>query len=234
MLKAKKTKVVKIKLEEKITWKNKNKTRTKNVDAEGNGVISRSRLLKEVLDKTNRIIVRKLQENPELSQTELAKAVSMSQSSIALRLQKIFGSGLIRDPININYKKLGLSMARIDVTAKDAHAVLDWARRCPLCVNGSRTLDRTNLSLYFVSEDLESLNWIIDSHLRKIDGITDISCQMITSWAWDDALHMRLDLDTEREDAPPCGITPFCPKCPRNPEYEGQVWAQESLHEFET
>jgi len=177
-----------------------------------------------LLDETNRTIIGSLQENPEISQTALAEKVGLSQSSVAIRLSRLVSSGLIKDPISVDYRRLGLTMARIDVSARESRLVFDWARNCPLCVNGSSVLDQINLTLYFVTEDLETLSCIIDRHLMKIDGVTKSDCQLITSWAWEDSLHVHLDLGVRRTETPPCGIAPFCPKCPQNPDYQGKVW----------
>jgi Lrp/AsnC family transcriptional regulator, leucine-responsive regulatory protein len=176
-------------------------------------------------DATNRVILKELQDNAGISQVGLAEKVSLSQSSIALRLAKIVGSGLVTDPIIIDYEKLGLTMARVDLIAQDSRAVLNWAKKCPLCVNANSLLDESNLSLYFVAEDLPTLSGIIDEHLRTLDGVTNTDCRFITAWPMGGRMQMRLDLDVSRMDEPPCGISPFCPKCPRNPLYDGKVWA---------
>jgi DNA-binding Lrp family transcriptional regulator len=196
------------------------------------GINHHSSSVLQILDETNRSIIRELQKNPEISQVALAEKVSLSQSSIAVRLQKLIGSGLVKDSVSIDYEKLGLSMVRVDVSAKDSHAVLNWVRKCPLCVNGASIVDQSNLSLYFVTEDLQSLSSIIDEHLRKVDGVTQADCHFITSWAWGDSLRMHLDLNVSREDRPPCGISPFCPKCAKNPQYEGKVWPSLRILDF--
>lgn len=181
-----------------------------------------------LLDKTNRAIIAQLQVNPWIAQTSLATALSLSQSSINVRLSKLTESGLIKDPIAIDYEKLGLRMARVDAKAKNFREVFDWARKCPLCVNGSSVLNDNNISLYFVTEDLKTLSEIVDGHLRRVDAVTGAVSNMIISWAFVDSLHMRLDLDVERAEEPPCGIAPFCTNCPKNPDYEGKVWSSGS------
>jgi DNA-binding Lrp family transcriptional regulator len=182
----------------------------------------------EYLDDTNRTIIKELQNNPEISQTELAKKVGLSQSSIALRLSKLSESGLVKNLVVVDYSKLGLDIMRVDIVAKDTAPVIEWARSCPLCVNAAKSIGKNNLSLYFLTEDLETISWIIEKHLWKLDGILECSNTPITSWAWSAAPTSYLDLTIQRSDMPPCGVLPFCPKCPSRPNYEGKVWASGS------
>ncbi len=177
------------------------------------------------LDDANRVIIKELQDNPGISQTSLAEKVGLSQSSVALRLAKLAESGLIKDSLVIDYRKLGLNAARVDISAKDADIVLDWAKNCPLCVNASAGIGTNNLSLYFVVEDLENLPWIIEKHLWRLPGVMEIKSTPLTSWMSGDGISSHLDLTVERSETPPCGALPFCPQCPKNPNYEGKVWA---------
>jgi DNA-binding Lrp family transcriptional regulator len=179
----------------------------------------------EYLDDSNRQIIKELQDNPRISQARVAEKVGLSQSLVSIRLAKLVESGMVRNSIGINYGKLGLKMARVDLAVKDPYLIMQWAKKCPLCVNASKAIGRSNLSLFLVFEDLENLTWIVEKHLWKLDGIMDCNYSFINSWIFGDDICSSLDLAIERKVVPPCGELPFCPQCPKNPNYEGKVWA---------
>lgn len=70
-------------------------------------------------------------------------------------------------------------------------------------------------------------HYLIDEHLRQIDGVSKLNFSLIHSW--ERPFVFRLNLDCTRERNPPCAMIPYCPKCPSNPEYNGRIWNSENL-----
>jgi DNA-binding Lrp family transcriptional regulator len=175
-----------------------------------------------LLDQTNKRIISLIEKNVAISQTEIAKELGLSQSSIALRLEKIKGSGLVREDMGIAFKKLGLQLCRVDMSSSDVPKVLEWARLCPLLVNGTVGVGNHNVTLYFVAEDLDMFQQIIDDHVRKVSGVSQIRFSPIVSWVKEFAVSVPLDVKVS--DTPPCGVLPYCSRCPANPNYDGKIW----------
>jgi len=175
-----------------------------------------------LLDSINRTIIDLLLVHPQITQVELAKKLAMSQSSIAVRLEKLRTSGLVETSIGLDLSRLGLRMGRIDVATGKVDNVLEWATKCPLFVNSTLGIGGNNVSLFMVSEDMEMFQYIVEHHGRKIRGVTNLSFNPILQWSKDN--FVPLQLDVPKRESPPCGLLPFCPKCPANPNYEGKIW----------
>ncbi len=154
----------------------------------------------------------------------------MSQASIAMRLSKLESSSLLVQSRSVNYVTLGLQMCRVDVQTLDEDKVMAWALKCPLFMNASKGLAEKAMSLYFVAEDLEMFHYIIDEHLKKIPGVARVDLTLIREWMRPYAL--QLDLDYTNVPAPPCGLNPYCPRCPSNPKYNGKVWNHRRLRDL--
>ncbi len=122
----------------------------------------------------------------------------------------------------VNIDRLGLQIGRIDVSTSKVQNVVNWARRCPLCLNGTLEINGVNTSLFVVGEDQSVFQSITDEHVRKIDGVRGVKFTPIVRWTR--GFSARLDLSTERTDDPPCNMMPYCEWCPRNPMYVGDVW----------
>src|SRR5208282_4343776 len=61
-----------------------------------------------MLDGSNRSILSLIQKDPSVSQVEIAERVGMSQSSVAMRLQKLDEIGLLKSNSGIDIMKLGM------------------------------------------------------------------------------------------------------------------------------
>jgi DNA-binding Lrp family transcriptional regulator len=183
------------------------------------------------LDQANRQIIRSLIQDPGISQTVLADQLGLSQSSVAVRLQKLNQSRLVYNAIGVDYRKVGLQMGRADVYTNDSEALLTWAESCPLLMLGTLSVGDQNVSLFLIAEDLEMMNWIVDSHIRKMRGVTKVRFYPIVSWLKQKELAFPIDLTIQRREEPSCGMMPYCPRCPSNPEYDGKLWQSERINE---
>lgn len=178
-----------------------------------------------LLDSVNRSIIDIMIDSPQISQVELAKKLKMSQSSIAVRIEKLRSSGLVAATVGINVSKLGLKMARVDIATANTEQVLKWARRCPLFINSTLGIGDKNVSIFLVAEDMEMFQYLVESHVRKIPGVSSVNFSQILRWAKDQYLPLRLDMTKTK--TPPCGEEPYCPRCPANPGYDGEIWHEE-------
>lgn len=185
----------------------------------------RSPALKAILslmDDNNRRIIGLLQRNPELTQAELAKKIHISQSAIATRLKKLASAGLFVRGNGLTYEQLGLRMARADIETTDYENVLKWADSCPLFINASIGVGSRSISLFFVSEDLLMFHFIVNEHLRKMKNVRSLNFSEIVNWM--KQFPISVSLESTKQSTPPCGMNPYCPKCPGNPDYSGAIW----------
>lgn len=185
---------------------------------------------KSRIDHADRKIIAMLEVNPRLTQSEIAKALGVSQSSIALRLYKLKKSSLLMEASGVNYETLGTQMCRVDVECTNEKGVLEWAEKCPLFINASEGTGEDALSVFFSAEDNEGFHQIIDQHLRKLEGVSRVHFALIRSWYRPFMLQLNLDYTTREK--PPCDMMPYCSKCPTNPKYEGRLWNHQRLREL--
>jgi DNA-binding Lrp family transcriptional regulator len=182
------------------------------------------------VDRADRKIIAMLEVNPRLTQSEIAKELGVSQSSIALRLYKLKKSSLLMEASGVNYETLGMQMCRVDVDTTNDKKVLNWAQKCPLFINASEGTGEDALSLYFSAEDNDSFHEIIDEHLRKIESVNGVHFAVIRSWYR--PFMLQLNLDYTNREKPPCEMMPYCEKCPTNPKYNGRIWNHKRLREL--
>ena len=88
------------------------------------------------LDEKDIKILSYYMENPLISQSDVADNLKLSQPSVFVRIQKLKKKGFLNYNIGIDFNKTNLFMARVDLTAKDPHHLLNEIKKCPFFVNG--------------------------------------------------------------------------------------------------
>jgi len=142
-------------------------------------------MLKEKLgvDDRDAKILSMFANNPEVSQTELAEALKLSQPSVNARVQKLKKKGLLSLIAGIELNKTDMYMARVDFTTSNAEKVLQELMKCSFFVNGFIMSGSNNVSVFIVGYDLKKIESIISKHLRSNPDIKDINMSVVVSSA---------------------------------------------------
>lgn len=184
------------------------------------------------LDEKDKKIIILLNENPHITQETIARKINLSQPSVAIRLKKLKEIGAITNLYGMNPLEMGFSLAKIDITSSNTTKILKMFKDCPYFLNGFIVSGGTNLCLFFIAEDVATLEAIVDVHIRPHKEVQNVEFNMIIGAAKD--LVMPVKMCMERSEKPPCetGITckdcPIygdrCLGCPTTEYYKGSIW----------
>lgn len=184
----------------------------------------------EELDETDRKIVSLLVENPDMSQSAIARRLEMSQPAIYARIKRLRNRGVMAHLVGINLKNTKLYISKVEMTAKDPWKVLDFFKNCPMYLNGLITSGRHNLCLFFISEKLQAIETCINQHIRKNPNIVDVAFNVVITSAKD--LVAPIKIWHEKGDVSPCGKrcteelcypSEKCLGCPKTVFYKGSL-----------
>ena len=167
------------------------------------------------LDGTDRKIVSLLVENPDISQSAIARQLKMSQPAIYARMKRLRNNGIIARVVGINLKNTRFYIAKVEMTAKDPWKVLDFFKNCPTYLNGLITSGRHNLCLFFVSEKLQAIESCINHHMRRNPNVVDVEFNVVITPAKDWVVPVKLW--NEKKDKSPCGK-----RCTEQPCYSSE------------
>ena len=182
------------------------------------------------LDKIDKIIVSLLSENPEVSQSEMANFLKISQPAVSMRIRELKNRGIITHFVGANLERASLRLAKVDITCSDTEPVLKFFEKCPRCWNVLVTSGRHNLCLFFVSEDLTSLHACIDQHIRRQQNIKEVEFNLVITPLKD--LVVPLKIAREKQEISPCEkscnectyyLRSRCLGCPRTTFYKGDI-----------
>lgn len=185
------------------------------------------------LDKRDRQILSLLENNPEMSQSDIAANLKISQPSVSARIHKLKQKGALTYVVGMNLKKVNLYIAKVDVIANNTSSVLNIFKDCPYFLNGLIVSGKHNLCLFFVGEDIATLEAIVDGHLRDNSLVQRAEVSIVITPVKD--LIMPLKMSFDDSEIPPCGIGHNCKECdhhisnrclgcPVTNSYNGKIW----------
>lgn len=185
------------------------------------------------LDKRDREVLSLLEKNPEMSQNDMAEKLKISQPSVSARVHKLKQKGALAHVVGMNLKKVNLYMAKVDVIASNTSSILDIFKDCPYFLNGLIVSGKHNLCLFFVGEDIATLEAIVDGHLRSNPLVKGAEVSIVITTMKDLVLPVKMSFDSST--TPPCGygcnckdcahhISNRCLGCPVTNSYNGTIW----------
>ncbi len=171
-------------------------------------------MLKEKLglDDKDVTILNTFMKNPEVSQSELAKALKLSQPSVNARVQKLKTQGLLSEQYGIDTNKADMSLVRVDCTAANAKELLAHLNQCSFFVNGFTLSGVHNVSMFIVAHSLKKIESIVDKHLRANPTVKNIEMSVVVSAT--NPFICQIDLEKEQHES--CQNPGSCETCRLN------------------
>ena len=150
------------------------------------------------LDDIDRQIISIVQEDPNITHTDIAEKINRSQPTVGMRIKKLEKSGVLVFQPGINFKKVNLFLATVEVKTKDPDELMEMAKCCPFMLNAFRLSGEHNISILLASSKLDKLDNIINYHFRRNPDIGSVSMEIVTDIAKDFIL--PIDFDSENHN----------------------------------
>ncbi|OYT34165.1 AsnC family transcriptional regulator [Archaeoglobales archaeon ex4484_92] len=183
------------------------------------------------IDEKDRIILELLEKDPDISQNEIAKVVGLSQPSVGSRIKKLKEMGIISHSYGINLKKSGLFIMKVDVKCRRPKKLLSRFVDCPYFLNGFIIAGDRNLTVFLASEELTTLEAIVDKHIRSDPEVYNVDAGIVVMAEKDAVMPIKLHIvrNSESPCKADCGSCEFwkldlCLGCPVTGHYKGKIW----------
>jgi Lrp/AsnC family transcriptional regulator len=150
------------------------------------------------LDDIDRQIITLVQEDPNLTHTQIAERINRSQPTVGMRIKKLEKSGILQFQPGINFKKVELFLATVEVNSSNPEEIMEMAACCPFMLNAFRLSGEHNICILLASSKLDKLDAIINYHFRKNQEVSSVSMEIVTDIAKDFIL--PIDFDSEHHE----------------------------------
>jgi DNA-binding Lrp family transcriptional regulator len=185
------------------------------------------------LDDKDKIIISMYSTEPNVSQESIGRVLKLSQPSVAARVSRLRQDGALETNVGVNPLKMGLYLAKVDLSSTRPDNILKMFVGCPYFANGFSVSGRHNLCLFFFSESVTTLEAIVNGHIRSDPSVTDVDFDIVISSVKDFIIPVALK--PEKSQRPPCGIelrctdcrsfkSKMCMGCPVTGEYQGTFY----------
>jgi len=150
------------------------------------------------LDDIDRQIITLVQEDPNLTHTQIAERINRSQPTVGMRIKKLEKSGILQFQPGINFKKVELFLATVELNSSNPEEIMEMATYCPFMLNAFRLSGEHNICILLASSKLDKLDAIVNYHFRKNPEVLSVSMEIVTDIAKDFIL--PIDFDSEHHE----------------------------------
>ncbi|TFG03947.1 MAG: Lrp/AsnC family transcriptional regulator [Promethearchaeota archaeon] len=150
------------------------------------------------LDDIDRKIISLVQEDPNLTHTQIAEKIERSQPTVGMRIKKLEKEGILQFQPGINFKKVDLFLATVELQTKYPDEIIDMAKYCPFMLNAFRLSGDHNITILLASSKLEKLDNIVNYHFRNNPSVQSVTMEIVTQIAKDFIL--PIDFDSEEHN----------------------------------
>jgi DNA-binding Lrp family transcriptional regulator len=150
------------------------------------------------LDEIDRQIISLVQEDPSMTHTQIAEKINRSQPTVGMRIKKLEKEGILQFQPGINFKKVDLFLATVEVNSSKPEEILEMARYCPFMLNAFRLSGDHNICILIASSKLEKLDNIVNYHFRNNPDVQSSSMEIVSEIAKDFVL--PIDFDSEEHN----------------------------------
>ncbi|MHA1819986.1 MAG: Lrp/AsnC family transcriptional regulator [Promethearchaeota archaeon] len=155
------------------------------------------------VDEIDKMIISLLQENPEMTHAEISKIVHKSQPAVGARIIKLKRKHLLETQIGVNFKKVDIRLAKIEMLVKNVSNFLRKIEQCPFVLHGFKMSGNMNICLLIAAPDLKTIDKMVDLCFRKDKDILSVNVDYIISSVKD--LILPINFDIEHFDEFGCG-----------------------------
>ena len=148
------------------------------------------------LDEIDKQIITLVQEDPNLTHTQIAEQINRSQPTVGMRIKKLEKSGILQFQPGINFKRVDdVYLATVEVNTKNPDELMDMARCCPFMLNAFRVSGDHNVCILLASSKINKLDNIVNYHFRQNPDVHDVSMEVIIDIAKDFILPIDFSSD---------------------------------------
>ena len=147
------------------------------------------------MDEIDRNIIQIIQEEPNLTHTQIAKMVNRSQPTVGMRIKKLEEAGVLKFQAGINIKSTDLILARAEIETSNPETIENLVKKCPFMLNAFRQSGTSNISVLIVAFRIQDVDSIVNFHFRNNPDVKKVVVEIFTGVVKDLVLPFNLNFE---------------------------------------
>jgi DNA-binding Lrp family transcriptional regulator len=155
------------------------------------------------IDDDDKKIIEMIEENPDITHSDIAKEVEKSQPAVGARIIKLERKHLLTKQVGFNIQKVDIKVAIVFVSTKNVDDIVAKIKQCPFINNALKISGDYNLLCFIAAQDLQTIERLIDLCFRKDPNVINVKTNIVI-----DAIHkfvLPIDFSIENFDGRYCG-----------------------------
>jgi len=150
---------------------------------------------KNKIDEIDRRIIEIIQEEPNITHTDIAKRVDRSQPTIGMRINRLEELGVLQFQAGLNLKVADMFYARVEITTDHPEEILEQIDECHYMLNAFRLSGTTNVSALLTNSKISFLDKLVNYKFRDNPSVKEVKMNIITDVVEDFVLPIDLNFD---------------------------------------
>jgi Lrp/AsnC family transcriptional regulator for asnA, asnC and gidA len=140
---------------------------------------------KKAIDAVDCQMIRLLQKDARIPNTEIAKRMGISEATVRTRLNRLIRDGLIQivavsNPLKLGFKIVGRIQIHVDIKKMDA--IIEELKALKPLWFIVQTTGGTGIDTEFVVKDLDELNRLIFDKINRIEGVLRTETELFLNY----------------------------------------------------
>lgn len=132
------------------------------------------------LDEIDKKIVTVIQDDPNITHTQIARKVNRSQPTIGMRIKKLEEMGILKFQAGLNLKNLDCYFLKTDIQTSNPDEISNIIKSCPYMIHGYRVSGISNFVIIIASSSLKDLDKVVNYHFRNNPAIKVVNTEIIS------------------------------------------------------
>jgi DNA-binding Lrp family transcriptional regulator len=139
-------------------------------------------MMSEVLkmDEIDKKIIALVQDQPNLTHTQIAEKVNRSQPTVGMRIRRLEEQGVLQFQAGINLRAADMYSARVDIQTNNPGRIYDLIKKCPFMLNAFRLSGNKDMSIMMAGFTIEDIDKVVNVHLRSNPDVIMVTVDLIT------------------------------------------------------
>jgi DNA-binding Lrp family transcriptional regulator len=169
------------------------------------------------LDDIDLQIVDSLQENPNLSHSEIAKKLGRSQPTISNRVKSLIKQNHYAAQFGVNFQNnRDISLIRIDARVNNPKTFLDRIQLCPLVLNCFKSSGEFNIFALIATTEIRGIQSVVDQLFLNSPEVQLFKTEFI------DTIINKLVLPIDQIALSMANIKKYCDTCQKCRKYHSE------------
>lgn len=147
------------------------------------------------IDEVDKQIIQLLQNDPEMTHSEISEKVHKSQPAVGARIIKLRRKNLLNTQIGVNFKKVDIKLAKVEMFVKNVGDLLKNIENCPFVLHALKLTGNTNLLVLIAAPDIRMVDRMVDMCFRSHPDIITVNVSYIISSVKDLILPVNFDIE---------------------------------------